>query len=182
MTWIDPKLGTYNFLLLIVAQIQTSYGCLPQAWGSLLDARVGVCGIEMVNRGNCTENCFYFMWVVLIQLAFDVVAAAIRVPSSEVQRRFFPRSPNQFAKLIGVYFAHLGLGCLLFPARLTDRQLRRQFLFLEEFLLLVSDFSLWHCCTSWLFSVVLWCQRSAVSPQPIAGTCLELGNRYSWNS
>lgn len=63
MTLLNPKRKVDNFLLLISAWIQTSYGHLPLAWSFSLDARVRGGGIEMVKQGILNGN---FMWVILL--------------------------------------------------------------------------------------------------------------------
>ena len=109
-----PKQGKDNSLLLTDAWIQISRGRLPQAWGFPLDARVRGDDVEIV---DILQKCVFY-----VGHANELLMQLLEM-HPPVLHRFFPRSANQLAKPLTVYFAHLGVGSLLFTAPLTARSL-----------------------------------------------------------
>lgn len=146
---MDPKQEIDNSLLLIASWIQTTSGRLPLAWGFPLDARVWGGGIEMMKHGILHRNVFiFYVGHSYIHLAFDV-GAAINKGFSYVFRISLPNLS------LNSLFCTLGCGMPIIPCKFNWQSIVNAVSFLEEFLLLVSDFSLWHCGSFWLFSVVL---------------------------
>lgn len=147
---MNPKQAMDSFALLNAAWIQPSYGCLPLAWGFLFDARV---------RGGDTEGDIPQKLAII--WSCDFFFEQLSVLQLFKSNIFFP-PPHVFESACqtypsAVYFAHLGVGCLFFfPLHVPLKDhCESSFFFWEEFLLLVSDFSLWHCCAVWVISVVL---------------------------